>query len=124
MKIYSIFQNTTKISEKNDIPLHFLRNFFMSGLTEDSWIFMSVSASICCNITHHVASGKAALDTCERKRVEKANHVSRYENSFNLPDPLKEFQGPTEDPGPHFEKHCPRARAVDMTERNSQNFQM
>ena len=57
MKIKYISHNTTKISEKSSIPFYFLKPLIMSGLIEDSWAFIFVSASICCNVAHHIASG-------------------------------------------------------------------
>ena len=65
MKIKYISHNTTKISEKSSIPFYFLKAL-MSGLIEDSWAFIFVSASICCNVAHHIASGN-----CERMRVKR-----------------------------------------------------
>lgn len=66
MKIKYIFHNTTKISEKSSILFYFLKPFIMSGLIEDNWAFIFVSASICFNVAHHVASGN-----CERMRVKR-----------------------------------------------------
>lgn len=66
MKIKYISHNTTKISEKSSIPFYFLKPLIMSGLIEDSWAFIFVSASICCNVAHHIASGN-----CERMRVKR-----------------------------------------------------
>lgn len=47
---------------------------------------------------------------------------SYYENRFDLPDSLKEFQGLKQVPGPHFEFHCLRARAIDITKGKKSEF--